>query len=280
MAALNLAAGAPPVFLSENYLNRFAYDAGDLVATDGGSLVQRLYDMVPESIFSTLESVDEEEESIVGGLWIDGVQADRDIDFVALMNHNLKDYHIGLSADNGASYATDQAYTNDAAINRIISMASVVGRNKFRIRATSVQDDGESPPNAQKQIGNIIVAKALLQTSIGFADYDPDTDLGNVISARMANGSKRWCFMERADVGHKFYTAKVVFLGMPKGEHDIIKSLADEVTPFLWMPEPGERPEQIFLSRIVPESFKGKYLGAPYSMGYRVEFGVEEVGGG
>lgn len=280
MGILNLAAGAPPVFLSENYLNRFAYDAGDLVASDGGSLVQRLYDMVRESIFATLESEAGEEESIVGGLYLDGVQTDRDIDFIALVNHNLKDYYVELSDDDGASYATSQHFTGDTDTNRRISLAATVNRNKVRIRATTVQDDGESPPNAQKQIGNLILAKALLQTSVGFADYDPDTDLGNVISARMANGTRRWCYMERADVGHKFYSAKVLFLGLPQSEHDVIKDLADEVTKFLWMPEPGERPEQIYQCRIAPGTFKGKYLGAPISNGYRVEFEVEEVGGG
>ena len=68
MAAVNLLPLAPPIIISENYLNGFSNDAGDLIASDGQEFVPRLYDGVPESIFSTLESDDTKVATINGGL--------------------------------------------------------------------------------------------------------------------------------------------------------------------------------------------------------------------
>lgn len=278
MSALNLAANAPPVILSENYLNRYSYDAGDLVASDGNDFVQRLYDGVPESKFATLESDNTQTETIEGGLYLEGAQVVRSIDFWAVLNHNLGHWKLEFSADNGATWPVSYEYTGDTTSDRIVSAAAPFDANRWRLTMYTVQDNGESPAYEQKEVGEVIFALASHQFSVGFGSSPDVAPMSNAKVATMADGSKRSAFIDRADEGHEFYRASCMFHGASAADRNAMIE-ARRSSSFLFMPWPGDSQREIYLGWVVLNSYRERYVDFEKSLGWMLSFDFEETGG-
>lgn len=276
MSALDLLAGAAPVFLSENFINRFADDAGDIVASDGQDFVHRLYDMVPSSVFATLESSDLDEETIEGRFHDEGGQVTRQVDFFAVLNHNLKHYKVEFSNDDGETWPYSYEYNDDSDSNRRTSLSSRIDANKWRLRMYTVQDSGDSPPDQNKRVGGLVFALATHQGA-QMSSYEPQTD-DNVMTGEMADGSKRSATLDRADDGHEFYRAKVAMIVETREERDILREIKRSAQ-FLWLPEPGDEPGEVYLCRMAPGSYRDPYLAGRRELGFSVQFEVEELGG-
>ena len=106
MAQLNLNAAAPTVFLSKNYLNRHAYDGGVISVVSGDAYKHRLFDMDVRAIWTSVGSNDSTTEVIEFELWMDNSRTMRSVDYLAVMNHNVKHIKIETSDDNGASWTS------------------------------------------------------------------------------------------------------------------------------------------------------------------------------
>lgn len=278
MGALDLTAGAYPVFMSENYLNRYAYAAGDLQASDGQDFVERLYDGVPEALFATTESGDGDSETITFGLYVEGAQVTRSIDFFAILNHNLLSFTVEFSDDNGATWldAKKQTYSACADADTLYSFSAPFDCNKVKITMTHTQ--GGSPVNEQKQIGQIVVGLALYQMTRGMSSYEAEHD-PQVKIAELADGSERYACLYRSASGFRFYEAKVGFLGCAQAERDEVRDIRDRASPFLFIPEPGDEPRDIFLCRMRVETYRDPYITLRRAAGHAITFTVREVGG-
>lgn len=273
MGALTLTASANPAILSENYINRSAYDAGAITATDGEDFIQRLYDGVLESKYATLISNDSTPEVLEGCLYYQGAQVTRQVDFIAALGHNLKSWKIELSSDNGATWPVVYSCTNDTTANKLISISSPVDANRWRLTMNTVQS------GTQKEVGELIIALASGQLSVSYAE-PPDVSYEQTDkTAKLADGSKRYALIDRADTGHEFYRASCLFHGLSTADRELLADMRKSTTPVLWMPWPGDSQAEIYLGRMVPNSYHERYTDVYRSLGWTISFEFEELGG-
>ena len=275
--SVNLAALAPSIFLSKNYVNGDANDAGAFQASSGDSYKHRVYDMDRDSYWVSVGSSDAVEESLVIGLYEGSYQTSRTIDFVALMGINLKRFLLEYSNDDGATWTTvpgaDYSAADYAADNLILSLASSITANKLRLTMYSTQT-----ANEEKQVAEIIAALVSVQTAYTFSEYDPDLT-PTIKEVRMADGSIDYGVVRRSDSSFHFYSADVKWEFMSSANKESLFTIAKSAEPFLWYPEPGDNPDEIYLCRFKPGSLKARYSIKYRAVGYTVSAVIQEVGG-
>lgn len=279
---MNSFPGANPAFLTRNYLNRHAKNAGDLVVSTGDATKQRLYDMDPLSRWQSAGSSDAVTETIVFGLWIPGARASHDVKNILIQNHNIKGLKVEVSNNNGASYTEvfnrtdlDSAYTHIP----IVSMAV----DKIQITMTTTQT-----ANEEKKVGGIIVTGAAFQPG-PFFEYKPEPYKMTQKTAKMADGSLRGQLIARSAASYHFWAAKCGWLLDPADYSDddafdaaltSFREFGLQGKQFVFLPEPGDRPEQAFLCRVRPGTYNDPY--AHFSKGgdlIAVQMVIEELGG-
>lgn len=274
----NLAALAPPLFLSRNYINGDADDQGAITCSSGNSFRHRIYDMDRGSYWSSLGSDDATVESITAGLYQGSVQADRTIDFIALMGINLKRFKLEYSADDGANYSVvpgaDYSAADFSSDNLILSLSSPITANKIRLIMYSTQT-----ANAEKQVSDMIAALLTIQTTDTFSDYDP-LETPNIKDVKMADGTIDFGVVRRSDDSFVMFSAQVEWEFMSLADKESLRAIYKSGQPFLFMPEPGDSPDEIYLCRFKPGSFKTPYTIKYRGAGFSVKATIEEVGGG
>ena len=203
---MNIYLGANPAFLTRNYLNRHANNAGDLTVSTGTATRHRPFDMDPLSRWQSAGSDDTIVETINFGLWVPGARSSHNVEYILVQNHNIKGLTVEYSNDNGTTWATAFNSTTLAEDNtRIILVSTPMDR----IRLTMTTQTA----NAEKAIGDIIVCRAsfsrgrCLNTKWSFED-DQKT-------AKMADGSLRGQLIGRSDASFHFWAAKCAFLMDP-----------------------------------------------------------------
>ena len=270
---LDLAAKSYPAFLSKNYFNRNADEHSDLLVTSGSSFRHRLFDMDPLSYWTSQGSSDAVTEEIQFGLWTPGAQTSRSIDYIALMNHNLDDFTIELSNDNGASWPTLYTFTSVIDQNTRQSVATPIDADRVRIRMTTTQT-----ANQEKQIGDIIIAGADFQPDVGLSLYKRKPFIVKDKTALMHDNSVRRSYIYRSDASLHFFGATLGFSGIAFDDLQQFRDLLKN-EPFLVMPEPGDIPSEIFLCGVEPDSYVENYIALSKSGAFAVSFDLREVGG-
>ncbi len=271
---LSLAPNAPAAFLSANYLNQFADQAGTLLASTGQQYANRIRDMVPSSIWQSIASSDAVQETLQSDLYVEGAKVERSIGIVAALNHNLKDFSIELKR-NGIVIDT-KVFAGVAASNTIqIYAADVALINEWRL----VMDTTQSV-DAEKEVGVIAIGLLQHQMSVGF----PPNGLApapkqNTKSSRMARGSTRYAHIFRADDGFTFDTWNVRWDFASQADLDALLGILNDFRPFMFMPEPGKDPGKIRLARFVPNTFQYPYTRNLPELGYSISAQIEDLGG-
>lgn len=279
MAQITLTADSKPAFLSKNYLGRDSHNAGDLVVSSSDSLKNRLYDMDPTGQWQSSGSNDATSEIITAGLYEGEAQASRSIDFIALMNINLKNFLLEYSANNGSSYATITGFdyqigTADYASSNIItSLVSPISANKLKLTMYRTQT-----ANQEKKIGLVVFALGTHQTTTHLSAYAP-TRPNTTKEARMADGSISYMHVYRSDNSFELYRASVGWRFVSESDRTTFRSIKNSAAPFLWYPEPGDQVRDIFLCRIVPGSFNDPFATTYKGAGYDISMALEEIGG-
>lgn len=278
---ISLAARANPIFLSKNFVNRGAEDAGDLtVLQDGGAtassaFLKRLFDMTRASFWTSLGSDDTKTEEITIGLYEGVGKIQRDFNFVALLNFNALRFKVESRVGAGAFSIIpgfDFTGTDFTGTDLVIPLAVDVTADQIRITITTTQT-----PNAEKIIGEVIVAKDKFQTAVGLATYDrSDDEVTKVLE--MADGSKDFTMIFRSDASFEFFNASVAFTNVLVAELANFRALKADPEAFLFYPEPGDVVADIFLCRIMPGSWRQSYLSMTKGS-YVLAFEVEEIGG-
>lgn len=273
--SLSLAAGAKPAFLSPNYFNRHADKGGDLSVSSGATLDHRLYDNDRLAQWTSSGSSDATLESIVSGIWRPGAQMSHDIDFWAVLNHNIKGLDVYLSNNNGSSYTSvysSAAVTTD--YSRAV-LGTTTAADKFKITALAAQT-----LNAEKLVGAVYLAKFRFQALTQPVVYKPHPYRMRQKSAEMADGSIRSAPKFRSDASFKFWSADVAFYVDTDAELEDFQDLLNDHEPFLFMPRPYDRPNDIWLCRIRPGTFSDAPIHKSQPDIRLVEFVVEEIGQG
>lgn len=276
--ALSIATGANPAFLSPNYINRFADRGNDLAVSSGGTLKHRLYDNDPEAQFSSAGSDDSTIETITSGLWRPGAQLSRDVDFWAVLNHNLSDITVERSNNDGSSYTTQ--YTDAAIAAAEVDTREVLGSttaiDKLKISAQTTKTAGD-----EKLIGALYVAKLRFQSAEPFYEYKPKPWRFGHKSSMMHDKTISSVPIFRSDASFKHYSADVKFIvDITDGDSELVnfQTMAFDPEPFLFMPYPGDRVRDIWLCRVKPNTYDDGPLLKSTPNARLVEFTVEEVG--
>jgi len=274
MSAIILTAGAKPVFLSENYFNRHADDEGFLTVSSGSTLRHRLYDMDADAQWTSAGSDDVTTETILLSFFLPGMATERSVDYIAVMNHNIKGLKIELLDAASAVVATpfDESAVTDA--NTRVSLSSPQDADKIRITMTTTQT-----VDAEKLVGAVIVALKTFQTEDKPIEYIPEPPLVGEKTARMADNSIRRAFRFRSDANFKFWSCRLAWsVDDETTELDRFRALAFDGDSFLVMVRPGDNTKEIFLVNVDPGTFKEPYVALSTSGGKVVSFRLQEIG--
>ncbi len=274
MATMVLTAKAKPIFLGYPIFNKSADNAGDLVCSSGNALRHRLYDMDPASIWASISSSDSIQENIVGGLWDQGVQSAYSIDFFAILGHNLKAFTVEFSADNGATWPNSYAYTAQTENYTLRSLAAAITANKFRILMDTTQ-----VANAEKNVGAIIICLAKFQMTDRPSLYERLPPRVKDKSAKMHNNSTRRSYIYRSDASIHYLDTRVGWVGVANAEANSLDTLLLQHVPFVFAPEPGDRPTEWRLGQAAPNTYQRKYNNLSKAGDWAVSFDFEESGG-
>lgn len=273
---LDTALRATPAFFSTNYFNRHADKGGDLSVSSGSTLRHRLYDMDPRARWISAGSTDAVTETIEAGLWVPGYRTLRSVDYIALMNHNIKEMTIQYSADNGGNWTT--AYSAAAITDTLtrVSLAAAVDIDRVRLSLVKTQT-----ANDEKRVGQVILAQLLFQPTMGMKVYTRHPPRMSPKGGEMADRSIRRAYVYRSDATRSLYGATLGFVGVGEDELGSFRDYflhRDE--PFIFVPEPGRRPSEAFLCEVTPNTYVDNYMQPGYpEAGSVVSFDVREVGG-
>lgn len=275
--------GADPAFLTKNYLNRHADDASDLVVSSGDTTQHRLYDMDPLSRWQSTESDDLTSETVEFGLWMPGARTSRDVHYIFLQNHNVEGLTIEHSNTNGAAWTSALVKTDIAEKNTRLVMVETA-MDRIRLTMTTTQT-----ANEEKKIGDIIVAGASFQPGPMF-EYKREAPKVQTKTAKMADGSLRCQMIGRSDASFSFWAAKCAFIMDPARYDPETEDFEDAMEQlrgyglrgeqFMFMPEPGDKENEIYLCRVRPGTFNESYVVASRGGGMvGVQMVIEEIGG-
>lgn len=276
MSAAVLTSKARPIFLDGNYLTRHADEEGDLAVSAGTALRHRLYDMDRAALWQGDNDDDDVTETITFGLWQPGFQSSHDVDFLAMLGTNLEVFEWDLSDDNGATYpgANQQAITGLAVDYSLTALADTIASDKIKVSLHAAQTE-----DAFKQIGAIIVGKVLLQPTFGFSRFVRKPQRVNARTAVMADKSIRRTYTFRSDASVGFHDFGCTIAGLSEAEANTMEGILVSNTPFVFIPEPGDRPRNIYLGQAVPGTVHRDYMGLSRGGGEFVAFDFQETGG-
>jgi hypothetical protein len=266
----------PPIFLSPNYMTRFADQEGDLILSASSSLRHRLYDMDPAAYWEGEVASDASDDTIEFGLWLPGSQLSQDVDFIALLGHNAATFDVELSNDNGATYpgANKQTFTGQTETYSLRSLASTIAADRIKITLHTTQSADEL-----KRVGAVIVGQALLQAPVGMSQFKRAPQRVTDRTARMHDGSTRRNYIYRSDASKGFHDFSVGFTGLSQAEADAMEAILMGEDPFIFIPEPGQRPDLIYFGDVAPGTFTRDYMTLSRSGGETITFDFEESGG-
>ncbi len=279
---MNIFPGANPAFLSKNYLNRQAELGSDLTVSSGDTTKHRLYDMDPRSRWQSQGSSDIIGEAIEFGLWIPGARTSHDVEYIFIQNHNIMGMLVEVSNTNGAPWASVFTKANiDEKNTRIILSSTPMDRCRISLTTTQTA-------NAEKAIGDIVIAGASFQPGPLF-EYKPEPPKVQQKTAKMADGSLRGQLIGRSDASFHFWAAKCAWVMDPAAyeDYDAFEDAMEQFRgyglrgeTFLFLPEPGDRPDQVFLCRVRPGSYNENYMSLSKGGDLRgVQMIIEEIGG-
>lgn len=279
---MNIFPGADPAFLPKNYLNRHVEPSSDLAVSSGSATKHRLYDMDPRARWQSAGSSDAVTETVEFGLWMPGARASHDVHYIFLMNHNIKGLLIEHSNTNGAPWTQAFLSTVLAEKNtRHVLVSTQIDR--VRISMTTTQT-----ANEEKKIGDIVVSGESFQPGPLF-EYKREPPKVQQKLAKMADGSMRGQLIGRSDASFHFWAAKCAWLMDPNQYADDaafeaamerFRGYGLRGETFLFLPEPGDKPGEIYQCRVRPGTYVENY--AAFSKGgdlLGVQMVIEEIGG-
>jgi hypothetical protein len=268
-----LTAGAAPIFLSKNYIHKDLITLGQYSVTSMQALLKRIVDMDPYAYWQSSGSSDAVMETITMST-VEGntITLHTDVGLIALLNINLKEFYIRISADYGVSWVGEYSVVDNTLENYILDIsAAPKSVNYILIGAHTT-----IVPNQEKRIGTLVVA-GLKKQMLNVPDFPiVRKDIENVKILQMANGSENVTRIKRSEASCSFFAATYKFSYVTYAELVAMRTFRRDNPEFLFYPEPYEKPGEIFHCRFdgpFVEQESAQYKGA----GYNLQFSVKEI---
>lgn len=249
-----------PKFYKRNFINA----ASALVVSTGPATIRRIHDRDNELKWQSIGSDDVTDETITVTFLSAGLAFPRDIDFLAVLGHNLDTFRF--QHDIGAGFvntplATTTGETESFTIFPIAKLTGVLAI-RLIMNTTQVVD-------AQKQVGEALALESLFLPPDGEAMSRfgfNNTPVAKVTA--MFDGGTKVNLLRWAGNRTERYSARLGFDLSLKASYDALRVVLKQAS-FVLQPEPEQRPDEFFQVTAVPgghpSSYTSKFKGAGYS---------------
>ncbi len=261
--------GAEPKFFNKNFIDPVAV----LAASTGAAVVDRVRDRDNELQWVSVGSNDATVETIQADFKSGGLDFLRTFDFLAVLNHNMKDFKFQHDIGAGFVDTPGAATTTETATFTLFPISAIASAKSIKLVMNTTQI-----ANQEKKVGEILVLKRLLEfpADEAFAGYDfdfrpvakvtPMLDDGRIVNQLRWAGNR----VER-------YVASMAFELLPKTVYDSLRTVVKNGR-FVIQPEPDERPDEFFFVTAVEGGFPARYSGrSTKAPGYTLNLSVREV---
>ncbi len=261
--------GAEPKFFDKNFIDKAAI----LTASTGQPTVDRVRDRDKELQHASVGSDDATVETLKAEFKSGGVDILRNIDFLAVLGHNLKDFKFQHDIGAGFVDTPGAATTTETATFTLFPITKVTGVKAINL----VMNKTHTPVSGEKKVGEILVLERLLEfpADEAFAaysfDFQPTAKVTRMLDDGTIVNQLRWAGnrVER-------YNAQIAFGLLPKSLYDSLRSVVQKGI-FMIQPEPDERPDEFFLVTHVGGGFPARYTSGFKAAGYDLSLSLREV---
>jgi hypothetical protein len=250
--SVSLAAGAAPIFLDGPYINTECLNAGGLSVSSGDAFKHRVFDFVRDTQWTTQgEDTDGVSSTYDAKLFRGSTQTPQTINFIALLNINLKRFKVEYRLGGGAFAVVpglDYTGADFTGTDLLVALAADIDADELLLTATHTQT-----ANEEKAVGGFIVGQVLSQPSRAMAS-DDQAPQDTILTVVLGDGSIDDTAMLRGDDGFSFERSSLSWVGVPRADVDDLNALRGR--GFVYVAEPGDRQQDVFYCRFKPGSVR------------------------
>jgi len=245
-------------------------DSKSTIVSSNGGTTAYLFDKDNESIFEVTrvpEGKRDTEESILSITFNVGtVETEFEMNCFMLFGCNIRD--MSFDYWNGTAWKTLTTIVGNAD-DYLIRYFGAITTSRVRLRMLKTIN-----PNELKKIAELIVARH----RFNFLSYSvlKEKSREMVSTLELGDGSIHRSVMRFSTNRTNKYGAVVTFDYLTRQQYYNLRSLKNENSPFLWMPESTHIPEEIYLVQWV-NPFTSNYWKKYKGNGYSVQLQLEEV---
>ncbi len=191
----------------------------------------------------------------------------RTIDTFFMLNTNVKD--LSFFYWNGTSMVNYLTVLGNTAANLVRNFTPVTTtRVYFELIRTQT-------PNQEKSIGELSIGALKLDLSAGPDQYDIKFR-EKAKELILGDGAMHQMVIRHSPNRTQKYEARVGFKYITQSLHDQLLALKEEGLPFIWHPEPVDRPQDLFYVHWT-SPWKAKYVSSYKGAGFDVDLELKEV---
>jgi hypothetical protein len=202
----------------------------------------------------------------------------RQFDLVILQNINWKNFLGEYFDQTSGTYVTipgmdyQVATADNAETDLIVQMPTKKNGNsvRFTIYRTIIA-------NSLKQAGNIIVCDSVVQPTYGMKGYKPGFS-GRMNELKLGDGTVSREYVLRSATSYELWRAGFEIQVASQAELNSLRTIKREGKPFIFIPEPGNRKDEVFQVHFDGEWGHAYELAFNRDGGYAIPMKVKEVG--
>ena len=256
-----------PKFFSVNRIDL----ASLLTQSTGPATVTRIRDRDKELQWKSIGSDDVTTELLQAEFKANGINFFQDVDFVAVLNHNLLSFHFEHIV--GGVFITTPGTTVAAETESftILPITNINTRGMKLVMDTTQVDDEE------KKVGEILLLKRIFEMPDNEAPAEMGANFAPVVRAtQMMDNGQVLNFLRWAGNRIDRYQTSLIFRFLPKADYDSIRAVLKEGV-FKIQPEPTTRPDEFFRVSHARAGFPWGYTTPFKGSGYTITLDLEEV---
>ncbi len=257
---------AEPKLFTKNYVN----SESDLTFSSGSTLGERIADNDKNSQWiSSGENSDATESTVVAIFKEGGVEVEKSIDTVILINHNLEDPIVEYW--DGSAWQSFDSETDLTDGTATVFTHATVSTSRIKVRNSQT-----ITTNQEKAIGELIACLSLVSFSRDFVSYNFNLVPRKAFELPLGDGSiHRSVVMSSLNRSSK-YEANVRFDFLTAAEIEILQGIKESADVVTWQPESIERPDEIYQVNWTG-NFAPIYVTSYKGAGYRADFNFKET---
>lgn len=277
MSTMILTSEALPIFASRNWLNQDTIDYGTYTVDEMQALLSRVLDGDRFSYWSGSTTDDLVTITMQFTFQDRSALMRRTFDLVVLQNINWKNFLVEYRNPDTGVWATvtgldyQSGVANNAAADLIVNIPAGLEADAIRIFITKTIVADQA-----KKCGGIIFCQSAVQVGVSFLNYKPkyresvrELELGDKTISREY---VRW-----SGASYDFYGAQFDVDFSTQAELDALRTIKRDGYNFIFIPEPGQRPDEVYL--VCFDGVWGHGYESPSrTAGYAIPMKVKAVG--